>query len=117
MLSNVRRSIEYMEESESLEPNTAYTIGQLGIHYSIIGEYSKANIKFEKYLALRPNDFWAKQSLADIYQNLGLYAKAEPLYRDLIRQYPHYSTPYQALSRVLYEQGKKQPHAKYFNRC
>jgi len=107
MLNNVRRSIGYMEESESLEPNTAYTIGQLGIHYSIIGEYKKANVKFEKYLALRPNDFWAKQSLADIYQNLGLYAKAETLYRDLIRQYPRYSTPYQALSRVLYEQGKK----------
>jgi len=107
MLNNVRRSIGYIEESESLEPNTAYTIGQLGIHYSIIGEYNKANAKFEKYLALRPNDPWAKQSLADIYQNLGLYAKAEPLYRELIREYPRYSTPYQALSRVLYEQGKK----------
>lgn len=107
MLQTVRRAIEYMEESESLEPNAAYTIGQLGIHYSLIGEYAKANTKFEKYLALRPTDFWAKQSLADIYKQLGQVAKAELLYRDLIREYPSYSTSYQNLSSVLYDQGKK----------
>ncbi len=107
MLKNVRQSIAYMEESESLEPNTAYTIGQLGIHYALIGEYDKANAKLEKYLALRPSDPWAKQSLAEIYQNLGQYEKAEPLYGALIREYPRYSNPYHALSDVLFEQGKK----------
>ncbi len=107
MLNSVRQSIEYMEESELLEPNAAYTIGQLGIHYALIGAFDKANAKFEKYLALRPADFWAKQSLADIYKNLGQYAKAEILYRDLIQVYPQYAFPYRSLSEVLYEQGKK----------
>lgn len=107
MLKTIQRSIDYMEESESLEPNAAYTIGQLGIHYALIGDYKKANVKFEKYLALRPNDFWAKQSLADMYKGLGQFAKAEPLYQDLIREYPNYAFQYRNLSDVLYEQGKK----------
>lgn len=107
MLKTVRQSIDYMEESESLEPHAAYTIGQLGIQYALIGEYEKANAKLEKYLALRPNDPWAKQSLADIYKGLGQFAKAEPLYRDLIREYPQYAYPYRSLSEVLYERGNK----------
>ena len=107
MLKTVEKAINYMEESESLEPNAAYTIGQLGIHYALIGDYKKANAKFEKYLALRPNDFWAKQSLADIYKGLGQFEKAEWLYRSLIQEYPSYASPYRNLSEVLYEQGKK----------
>ena len=107
MLPMVRKATTYLEESETLEPNTAYTIGQLGIHYFFLGEYTKANAKFERYLALRPADLWAKQTLANTYQKLAQFEKAEPLYRDLIREFPQYGTPYQRLSEALFEQGKK----------
>lgn len=107
MQSVVKKSVAYLEESESLEPNTAYTIGQLGEHYFFLGEYEKANEKFDRYLSLRPQDLWAKQTLANVYQKTKQLAKAERLYRDLIRELPTYTTPYQRLSEVLYDQGKR----------
>jgi tetratricopeptide (TPR) repeat protein len=106
MQSLVKKSVAYLEESELLEPNTAYTIGQLGEHYFFLGEYEKANQKFDRYLSLRPHDLWAKQTLANVYQKTKQFAKAEQLYRDLIQELPAYTIPYQRLSEVLYEQGK-----------
>ncbi|MFM7671849.1 MAG: caspase family protein [Bacteroidota bacterium] len=107
MQSTVKKSVAYLEESERLEPNTAYTIGQLGEHYFLLGEYAKANEKFERYLSLRPSDYWAKQTLANIYSNQNLFGKAEILYRDLLKKYPAYAAVYHSLSNTLYEQGKK----------
>lgn len=107
MQASVKKSVEYLEQSESLEPNTAYTIGQLGEHYYFLGEFEKANVKFQRYLSLRPKDYWAKQTLANLYQKTGQFEKSEPLYRELIQQFPKYPLPYQRLSEALLEQGKK----------
>ena len=107
MQSTVKKSVEYLELSESLEPNAAYTIGQLGEHYYFLGEYEKANQKFERYLSLRPNDSWAKFTLANTYQKTRQYKKAEVLYRGLIKELPNYTGAYQRLSEVLFEQGQR----------
>ncbi len=48
----VLESIKLLEESAELEPNAAYSLSALGIHYTFIYEYDKANQVFQKYLDL-----------------------------------------------------------------
>ena len=82
------KAINYLEESTELEPNAAYTLGALGISYSFMFEYDKADKAFQKYLDLRPNDISANYSLGLIYNKLKQYDKAEPIFEKLMKDYP-----------------------------
>lgn len=82
------KAIKYLEESTELEPNAAYTVGALGISYSFMFEYDKADKAFQKYLDLRPNDLSANYSLGIIYNKLKQYDKAEAIFEKLIKEYP-----------------------------
>lgn len=82
------KAIKYLEESAVLEPNAAYTLGALGISYSFMFEYDKADKAFQKYLDLRPNDLSANYSMGLIYNKLKQYDKAEEIFENLIKEYP-----------------------------
>lgn len=84
----VLKSIQQLEESVALEPNAAYTLSALGINYTFIYEYEKADIAFQKYLSLRPNDLYANFSMGLIYSKLKQYDKAELIFEKLILEYP-----------------------------
>ena len=84
----VQEAIDYLEESEKLEPNAAYTLSALGTRYFYVYEYEKAFATFQKYLDLRPNDFYSKYSLGNLYMKLKQYDKAEEIYKTLIEKYP-----------------------------
>jgi tetratricopeptide (TPR) repeat protein len=84
----VLQSIQLLEESAQLEPNAAYTLSALGIHYNFLYEFDKANLAFQKYIDLRPNDHYAKYSLALIYAKLRQYQKAEVLFESLLKIEP-----------------------------
>jgi uncharacterized caspase-like protein/Tfp pilus assembly protein PilF len=84
----VLESIKLLEESAELEPNAAYALSALGIHYTFVYEYDKANQVFQKYLDLRPNDVSAKYSLGLIYARLKQLDKAEMLFGSLLKEYP-----------------------------
>ncbi|MEO7983001.1 MAG: caspase family protein [Bacteroidota bacterium] len=84
----VLRSIKLLEESTQLEPNAAYTLSALGINYTFIYEFDKANLAFQKYIDLRPNDTYSKYSLALIYAKLKQYDKAEDIFESLLKKEP-----------------------------
>jgi tetratricopeptide (TPR) repeat protein/uncharacterized caspase-like protein len=84
----VLESIKLLEESAELEPNAAYALSALGIHYTFIYEYDKANQVFQRYLDLRPNDLSAKFSLGLIYAKLKQFDKSENLFEGLLKTYP-----------------------------
>jgi tetratricopeptide (TPR) repeat protein/uncharacterized caspase-like protein len=84
----VLTAIKLLEQSTELEPNAAYTLSALGILYTFVYEYDKANQVFQKYLDLRPDDVSAKFSLGLIYGRLKQYDKAENLFESLLRKYP-----------------------------
>ncbi|MGQ0740587.1 MAG: tetratricopeptide repeat protein, partial [Bacteroidota bacterium] len=84
----VEQSIKLLEQSAELEPNAAYTLSALGIHYNYMFEYEKANEAFKKYLELRPNDFYARLSLGGFYFKLKQYDKAEEVYLSLLEKFP-----------------------------
>jgi tetratricopeptide (TPR) repeat protein len=85
---DVEESIRLLEQSESLEPNAAYTLSALGARYFFVYEYDKAFTKFQKYLDLRPNDFYSKYSLGLLYMKLKQYDKAGKIFENLIQQNP-----------------------------
>lgn len=105
----VEESTAMLEESERLEPNAAYTLSSLGTNYFLLYEYDKANAKFQKYLDLRPNDLYAKFSLAKIYTKLKRLSLAEALLKQIIREdSTKFDPAYEELTRVYTEEGK--PH-------
>ena len=109
----VKRSVSYLEESEKLEPNAAYTISALGTRYYYLYDYKNAFEKFQKYIDLRPNDFYAKYSLADLFSKLKEYEKAETLLKDLIAAYPQSSALYVLLSKVYFDDNKRSESLLY----
>ncbi len=96
----VDKSIKWLEESEKLEPNAAYTVAGLGSLYFYQYEYEKAFTKFQKYLDLRPNDFYSKFSLSRIYLKLKQFDKAASLLEKLIAENPGFSSLYFNLSEA-----------------
>ena len=84
----VVKAIKQLEESLELEPNAAYTLSAIGISYTFLYEYEKADNAFQKYLDLRPNDLYANYSLGLIYYKLKNYDKAEAIFEKLVKEYP-----------------------------
>lgn len=84
----VELSAKLLEQSAELEPNAAYTLSALGIHYYYMYEYAKANQVFRKYLELRPNDFYARLSLGGFYGKLKQYDKAAEIYLSMLEKFP-----------------------------
>ncbi len=84
----VLKAIKLLEESTALEPNAAYTLSALGISYTFIYEYEKADQAFQKYLALRPKDLYANYSLGLIYIKLKSYDKAANIFQKLLNDDP-----------------------------
>lgn len=104
----VINSIKLLEESEELEPNAAYTLSALGMHYAFLYEFEKANRAFQKYIDLRPNDFSAKYTLAAIYSSLKQYDKAKSLYETLLTEHPEMMELKMQLADIYYNLGESQ---------
>ena len=104
---NVEKSIQLLEQSEALEPNAAYTVSALGIRYFFTYDYTKAFAKFQKYLDLRPNDFYSKYSLVLIYTKLKQFEKAESLFKELISKNEKSVLLHAQLFDSYFNQGKK----------
>lgn len=88
MRPTILRCIKLLEESTELEPNAAYTLEQLGILYSLVYDYEKANLAFQKYLDLQPNSDYAEYSLGVVYRQLKQYDKAAKQFESLLSKYP-----------------------------
>lgn len=84
----VEEALDLLEQSAKLEPNAAYTLSALGVRYTFLFDYDKANAAFQKYLDLRPNDFSARYTLAVIYTNLKQYDKAGEITEELLKEHP-----------------------------
>jgi tetratricopeptide (TPR) repeat protein len=106
MRPTVIKSIQLLEESSELEPNAAYTLSALGILYTFVYEYEKANQVFQKYLDLRPNDISAKYSLGLIYSRLKQYDKAESMFESLLKLYPDDLNIKLELTEVYWQNNK-----------
>lgn len=102
----VEKSLQLLEESETLEPNAAYTLYALGTHYFFVYDYEKAFVKLQKYLDLRPNNFWAKFSLGQLYMKLKEFNKAAIIFEDLIKLHPAYTELYRLLSEAYSNDNK-----------
>jgi tetratricopeptide (TPR) repeat protein/uncharacterized caspase-like protein len=86
--TTVLESTKLLEESAVLEPNASYTLSALGIHYSYLYEYEKANKAFEKFLELQPYNTLAKYGLALIYAKMKQFDKAEQILEELQIEFP-----------------------------
>lgn len=84
----VEEAVDLLEQSAKLEPNAAYTLSALGVRYTFLFEYEKANAAFQKYLDLRPNDLTARYTLSVIYSNLKQYDKAREMTEALLIEHP-----------------------------
>jgi uncharacterized caspase-like protein/Tfp pilus assembly protein PilF len=104
----VEKSIQLLEESEKLEPNVSYTLSALGTRYIFVYEYDKAFQSFQKFLDLRPKDFYAKYSLALLFTKLKQYDKAIDLLKKLIIE----RTDFLGLHTMLFDAYVKNNNVK-----
>jgi uncharacterized caspase-like protein/Flp pilus assembly protein TadD len=103
----LEKAIGLLEQSEKLEPNASYTLSALGTSYFYVYEYVRAFEKFQKYLDLRPKDFYARYSLAKLFIKLKEFEKAEQLLQELINEHPQDSWLYQPLCQAYFDDNKK----------
>ncbi|MEO6612116.1 MAG: caspase family protein [Chitinophagaceae bacterium] len=103
---DVEKSIKLLEESETLEPNAAYTVSALGTRYFFVYEYDKAFTEFQKYLDLRPNDFYSQYSMGLLYKKLKQFDKAGVLFKKLIQERPDIVALHSELFETYFKAGR-----------
>ncbi|RYY89546.1 MAG: hypothetical protein EOO15_05810, partial [Chitinophagaceae bacterium] len=103
----VEEAIQLLEQSARLESNVAYTYSALGMLYYLLNDFDKSFRSFNKYVSLRPNDFYAKYTSVLLYMKLKAYDKAEPIIRRLLEEYPDYTFLKGLLFECSYYSGKK----------
>jgi lipopolysaccharide biosynthesis regulator YciM len=104
---NIEKAIDLLEQSEKLEPHASYTLSALGTRYFYVYEYTKAFEKFQKFVDLRPKDFYARYSLAKIFIKLNEFEKAEALLLELINSHPRDEFLYSLLCDAYFNDNKK----------
>jgi len=89
----------------------------LGLLYSQIDEYESAEDNFTTALDLNPNDLEAIMGMAQTFERIEKWRKAEKFYKELIYQQPEEPSYYRRLSIVLLKQGKQKDAKRYLEKA
>lgn len=86
-------SLELLRHCLSIDPTSATVLYQLAHYYAMLNMPAMAKDAFEKAVALNPDNFWYKQTLAGFYLRYGLTDEARKLYEEMVTQFPERSEP------------------------
>jgi len=89
----------------------------LGLLYSQTDEYDAAEDHFTTALDLNPDDLEAILGMAQTFERIEKWRKAEKFYKELIYQQPDEPSYYRRLSVVLLQQGKQKEAKKYLDKA
>lgn len=101
-------SLELLRHCLSIDPTSATVLYQLAHYYATLNMPEKAKNAFEKAVALNPDNFWYKQTLAGFYLKCGLMDEATRLYEGMVTQFPKRNEPLVNLM-ALYERANDYP--------
>ncbi len=101
-------SFELLRHCLSIDPTSATVLYQLAQCYATLNMPDMAKAAFEKAVALNPDNFWYKQTLAGFYLKRGLTEEAIKLYESMVTRFPKRSEPLVNLI-TLYERVNDYP--------
>ena len=78
--ADIKKAIEYYDRAIKIDSENALALYNLGLAYSVMGEYGKATTQLRKAKKFSPDD-------ADIPYAIGLTFAARKNYRNAIRNY------------------------------
>ena len=88
----------------------------LGVLYNQVGDFDQAEDHFLSSLDLNPEDIEAIIGMAQTFESIEKWRKAEKFYKELIYLDPENANHYRGISRVLLQQGKQQEAKRYFEK-
>ncbi len=88
----------------------------LGVLYMKIGEYANAEDNFMMAYELNPDDTEALLGIAQTFESVEKWRRAEKFYKELIYIDPDNPEYYRAMARVLLRQGKTDEAQRYFEK-
>ncbi|TET46971.1 DUF2723 domain-containing protein [candidate division TA06 bacterium] len=95
-----------LEMAEKFETPMGWRVTyHLGVLYERMGKLDKANEKFKKFTALKPNDPLAQAALGRIYQMERNYAEAEKAYAHATKINKNHPSGYAGLVSLYLEMG------------
>lgn len=81
-------ALEMFRHCLSIDPTSAVVLYELAHYYILFNQPERAELAFERAVALNPDNYWYKQTLAAFYQRAGKIDKAIAAYEDMTRQFP-----------------------------
>lgn len=80
-----------------IHPKSAVTLYELAKFYMFLGQQQRGEKALADAVALSPENYWYKETLASYYQNKGEYEKAISVVEDMVTQFPSRLEPIVAL--------------------
>lgn len=101
-------ALEMYEHCLSIDPTSAAVLYEMAHFYATLNLPAKSEECFERAVALNPDNFWYKQTLAAFYQQYGSTDKAIAVYEAMASQFPKRSEPLMTLVSLY---GNKEDNA------
>ncbi len=88
----------------------------LGVLYNQVEDFDQAEDNFLFALDLNPEDVEAIIGMAQTFESIEKWRKAEKFYKELIFLEPENAAHYRGIARVLLQQGKQDQAQRYFEK-
>ena len=88
----------------------------LGVLYNQVEDFDQAEDNFLFALDLNPEDVEAIIGMAQTFESIEKWRKAEKFYKELIYLEPENAAHYRGIARVLLQQGKQDQAQRYFEK-
>lgn len=112
---DIKEAISSLEELASDFKNTA-VYQDLGLLYILDKSPKALSFNLEAY-EYNSDDLVIKDNLAEAYALSGDSENAEKIYKELLKQKPHFPEPYYGYGILLFEKGEKQKGLDYIKQA
>lgn len=112
-----KEAIELLENASAADPKSAVLNHRLATEYFRIGKIKEATEKIDKALALDPKNQTIGLLAAGIYSTNNQYAKAEKIYKSVIKNHKDSPEAYLYLAALYSEQKKFKDAVAYFSKA
>ncbi|MFA5074273.1 MAG: radical SAM protein [Nitrospirota bacterium] len=112
----VPEAIELLKRHVQSQPESALALNDLGVLYSMTGDFETALKHQEQAALLDPWNTTFAKNLADLYFVAGYREKAEALYQDILLQTPHDTEALLGLGKVKIEEGNREAAIRLLKR-
>ena len=105
------QALEHLDKAEALGHDLAEVLSLRGSTQSALLQFNAALTSFRKLLEIKPDDHFTQNNIANIYKDMGEFAKAEEAYRKAMALNPGYVAAYSNLFFSMHYDPARTPES------